>query len=116
MASSIDSSILMRRSRRSPTASTMIGQQPTASVTAPTAPTAQPGVPAALAIQAPSAASPTRTMRTTSVHSIRSRIPSPVRASEEPPVPESSSDSSTGSAGVDADGAEAGGDTWAADG
>ena len=119
MARSIDSSMLMRRSRRSPAASTRSGQQPTASTTAPTAPTAQPGVPAAPAIQAPSAARPTTAMRTTSAHSIRSRIPSPVQAPAEPvaaPAPESSSESSTGSAGVEADGAEAGGDTWAAGG
>ena len=119
MARSIDSSILMRRSRRSPAASTRSGQQPTASTTAPTAPTAQPGVLVASAIQAPSAARPTTAMRTTSAHSIRSRIPSPVRAPAEPvaaPVPENSSGSSTGSAGVEADGVEAGGDTWAAGG
>ena len=116
MARSIDSSILMRRLRRSSAASTRSGQQPTASTTAPTAPTAQPGVPVASATQAPSAARPTTAMRTTSAHSIRSRIPSPVRAPEGVAVLESSSESSTGSAGVEADGAEAGGDTWAAGG
>ena len=116
MARSIDSSMLMRRSRRSSAASTRSGQQPTASTTAPTAPTAQPGAPVVPAIQAPSAATPTTAMRTTSAHSIRSRIRSPVRAPEGVPVLENSSESSTGSAGVEADGAEAGGDTWAVGG
>ena len=107
MASSIESSMLMRRLRRSPAASIRSGQQPTASTTAPTAPTTQPGVPAASAIQAPSAARPTAAMRTTSAHSICSRIRAPAGAPAEPvvpPAPESSSEASTGSAGVEAEG------------
>ena len=116
MARSIDSSMLMRRSRRSPTASTTSGQQPTSRAAAPTAPTAQPGVPVAPATQAPRTAMPTTAMRRMSDRSIRSMSRSPAPASAEPLGPERSSGSSTGSAGVEADGAEAGEYVWAVGG